>query len=533
MTNTSNASPTGAAPASLTGSLVLYRNESAIFEAAIHCFLDGSEGSLLFVIDNSEKPLASTLFQHPRVRYVFAGRNLGFGAGHNLALSLIDKLSSTPAQGHLFLNPDVTFGPNILPTLLAELTHDPRIGAVMPQVLFSDGQLQRLCKLLPTPADLMLRRFLPIQAWVDALNHRYELFDLPQVGKQDVPSLSGCFLLVRGQLLKHIGGFDERYFMYMEDVDLVRRIGDHARTVYIPSVAITHGYSKGSYLNLKLLRYHLRSARIYFNKWGWLFDRERSQRNRLTLDRLRTAQAAVPSAGASAATSAQAGAHLRVAVAAGSGAALLQRGHALLLALRDAGCRPVMLGPRDADTDRLIDQGFDFIEAPVGAALAHALQAPAQVLALRRVLKAGCFDAAFSFSTESNILVGLAARGLNLAHVPTLLGAGHGNPSNPAGAAHKHGGEAAALPVQTSLRRLHQWSLQSARWVILQGNDSRDGCRNDCRNDCHNDWPQSHHLDATRALRLPTASAGLHQVMATYTQLATSLAAEARQRRAA
>jgi GT2 family glycosyltransferase len=515
-----NPSSTRDALAALTGSLVLYRNEPAIFEAAIRCFLDGSQDSLLFVVDNSEKPLTSVLFQHPRVRYAFAGRNLGFGAGHNLALSLIDQLDGRPAQGHLFLNPDVTFGPSTLPTLLAELTMDPHIGAVMPQVLFSDGQLQRLCKLLPTPADLLLRRFLPIQAWVDALNHRYELFDLPQVGRQDVPSLSGCFLLVRSSLLKQIGGFDERYFMYMEDVDLVRRIGDHARTVYIPSVAITHGYSKGSYLNPKLLRYHLRSARTYFNKWGWLLDPARSQRNRQTLQRLRDAPAANQHVeGLAAATPAgpRIGAHLRVAVAAGSGTALTQHGQSLLLALRDAGCRPVMIGPRDEQTEQLIDQGFDFIEVPAQTSLANPLLALTRAWALRRVLKAGCFDAAFTFSTPSNILFGLAARGLKLPHVPTVVRADAGDLPELARAGATGG--TLALP----LRQLHSWSLRWARCVILQGGG--DGGRSD--------WVQGGLLGAARALHLPSAAADMHAVVAAYHQLATTLAAEARQRHAA
>jgi GT2 family glycosyltransferase len=409
----------GTTPATLTGSLVLYRNDPAIFEAAMRCFLDGSVGSLLFVVDNSEAPLSSPFFDHPRVRYVFAGRNLGFGAGHNLALALIEKLDGAPAQAHLFLNPDVTFGPDILPTLLGEMTLDPSIGAVMPKVLFPDGQLQRLCKLLPTPADLLLRRFLPIQAWVDALNRRYELFDLPQNSQQDVPSLSGCFLMVRSTLLKQVGGFDERYFMYMEDVDLVRRLGDHARTVYIPSVAIEHGYGRGSYQNPKLLRYHLRSACIYFNKWGWLSDTVRGERNRHTLNRLRSTEAAAAPTPIPTPVRLHAGAHLRVAVAASSGAALTQQGLGLLHALRDAGCRPVMLVPLDADTEALIGQGFDFIEVPAQKPSPNPLQLLAQLAALRRVLKAGCFDAAFTLAANSNNPAGLAARGLKLPlHIP-------------------------------------------------------------------------------------------------------------------
>jgi GT2 family glycosyltransferase len=91
---------------------------------------------------------------------------------------------------------------------------------------------------------------------------------------------------VRTALLQQLGGFDERYFMYMEDVDLVRRIGDLARTVYMPSVHVVHAYAKGSYRNRKLLGYHLQSARKYFAKWGWTIDPIRSQRNRRILQQI-------------------------------------------------------------------------------------------------------------------------------------------------------------------------------------------------------------------------------------------------------
>lgn len=150
----------------------------------------------------------------------------------------------------------------------------------MPRIEYPDGELQRLCKLLPTPFDLIFRRFLPIKLVQQLINQRYELHNLAQDRLTDVPSLSGCFLLVRTSLLENVGGFDERFFMYMEDVDLVRRIGMQARTVYDPSVKIIHAYEKGSYSNKRLLRYHLESAIKYFNKWGWFFDHHRRLKNR-------------------------------------------------------------------------------------------------------------------------------------------------------------------------------------------------------------------------------------------------------------
>lgn len=265
----------------LSASLVLYNNDPNDFGAAIASYLDGSDGTLT-VIDNSPAPLTHPLFADSRVKYVFAGENLGFGRGHNRALEMIGSRSDV----HLLLNPDVVFGTEVLPALLDFLHKHPEAGAVMPSIRYRDGSLQRLCKLLPTPVDLLLRRFVPIAALRRRINHRYELHCLPQSAPTAVPSLSGCFLLVRTQALIAIGGFDERFFMYMEDVDLVRRIGDRWSTMYEPRVAVTHGYAKASYSDPRLRAAHIRSALIYFKKWGFMVDRTRRDRNRATLGRL-------------------------------------------------------------------------------------------------------------------------------------------------------------------------------------------------------------------------------------------------------
>lgn len=259
----------------VSASLVLFQQEPQDYQDSIQSFLDGCNGHL-YIIDNSATPLRHPLFLNPRVSYFFAGANLGFGKAHNLALAKLNSRSDI----HIFLNPDVCFPPEAIPIIIVGF-NTPGVGAIMPRVEYPDGSLQRLCKLLPTPIDLIFRRFVPVASIRNKLNQRYELHQLNQGHVFDIPSLSACFLAVRTSLLVKIGGFDERYFMYMEDVDLVRRIGDHARTVYDPSARIVHAYAKGSYKNKKLLHYHLRSAIRYFNKWGWFFDKTRRTRNAL------------------------------------------------------------------------------------------------------------------------------------------------------------------------------------------------------------------------------------------------------------
>lgn len=92
-----------------------------------------------------------------KIIYIFNNANLGFGKGHNIALrkSIEENISY-----HLVLNPDVYFEEGVLEELYNFMEENQDVGLVMPKVLYSDGRLQHLCKLLPTPFDLFGRRFL-------------------------------------------------------------------------------------------------------------------------------------------------------------------------------------------------------------------------------------------------------------------------------------------------------------------------------------------------------------------------------------
>ena len=103
----------------------------------------------------------------------------------------------------------------------------------------------------------------------------------------EVPSLSGWFMFMRVSVLKEVGGFDERYFMYAEDLDLCRRIGEVSKTIFYPGVSVVHEYEKGSYKSKKLLKYHTVSIIKYFNKWGWIFDSKRKKKNKYCISQIK------------------------------------------------------------------------------------------------------------------------------------------------------------------------------------------------------------------------------------------------------
>ena len=179
----------------------------------------------------------------------------------------------------MVVNPDIRFGPDVVERLARFMDLHPEVGHAMPRIEFPDGTEQRLCKQLPTPFDLLIRRFVGAKLFRQQ-RERYELRDVNMSAARQIPNLSGCFMFLRSSILQKIGDFDQRYFMYMEDVDMCRRIGRVAHTVFVPQVSVVHGYAKGSYRDPRLLRYHLRSSFQYFRKWGWVFDQERTRRNR-------------------------------------------------------------------------------------------------------------------------------------------------------------------------------------------------------------------------------------------------------------
>lgn len=260
-------------------SLVTYNHPATELEQIIQQLSFSEDVGEIMLIDNSEKSQLNVLSNYPKVNYNFIGSNLGYGKAHNIGVKL------AVAQNydyHLVVNPDIEIGSEVIEKLVHFMDNNNDVGLVMPKIVYSDGSLQYLCKKLPTPFDLIGRRFLPgpIKKIFQARLDHYELKHKDYNKQMDVPNLSGCFMFMRTAVLAQVGGFDERFFMYLEDTDLCRRIGEVSRTVYYPEVSVIHGYAKDSYKSFKLLKFHINSAISYFNKWGWFFDSYRTQKNK-------------------------------------------------------------------------------------------------------------------------------------------------------------------------------------------------------------------------------------------------------------
>lgn len=261
----------------INASIVLYHNKKDQLIKAIDSFLATSLEVKLYLIDNSVNDDLKILAElDERIEYIFNNANLGYGKAHNIAMR---KSIEENASYHLVLNPDVYFDKGVLEELVSYMDSHSDVGNIIPQVKYPNGEIQYLCKLLPTPMDLILRRFIPLKEWKQKHSYQYELHWTHYNKVMNVPSLSGCFMFLRTSILKEIGLFDENIFMYLEDTDLNRRIHEQYQTIFYPHITIYHEYGKESYKNKKLLKYHIQSAVYYFNKYGWFFDKRRKVLN--------------------------------------------------------------------------------------------------------------------------------------------------------------------------------------------------------------------------------------------------------------
>lgn len=267
----------------VTASVVLYKTPQRQLKQLLQCIRQSSIVPLLYIIDNSPEGYNPDLSNNTKdsYNYIRAGENRGYGAGHNMALrEILDS-----SEFHFILNPDIRFGLHELEKMLTYIQNNADVGQVMPKVLYEDGSLQYLCKLIPTPTDVFLRRFAPgpIRALLQTQMERFELRFTGYNRIMNVPYLSGCFMLLRVKALRTVGLFDERFFMYPEDIDLTRRINQFYKTIFFPEASIIHEHAKESHKSGRFLWIHIRNMISYFNKWGWIRDPQRSMVNERTL----------------------------------------------------------------------------------------------------------------------------------------------------------------------------------------------------------------------------------------------------------
>ncbi len=272
----------------ITASVVIFNSNKEEINLLLKSVHDSGCVNTLYVIDNAPTAENRSFFSECHISSMIEyipHQNTGYGSSHNIALH---KAIETGSDYHVVLNPDIYFESNVLKELVSYMDSNRDVGYILPKVTYPNGELQYLCKLLPNPFDLIFRRFLPKTKSIVRHNERYELRHSGYDKIINPPCLSGCFMFMRLSTLKENNlYFDEQYFMYCEDFDLMRRVHSVAKTIYYPNVCIVHNHAKESYKNRKMLMTHIKSAIKYFNKFGWFFDKERRLMNKQILNEIK------------------------------------------------------------------------------------------------------------------------------------------------------------------------------------------------------------------------------------------------------
>lgn len=244
----------------VSASIVLYNENLQTLKKTVDSFLNTKIEKKLYLIDNSPKNVLESYFNSSEIEYIFVGENIGFGKAHNLVLNKVNS------KFHLILNPDVEFSSDIIPTLIKELDNDLKSSFISPKVIYPNKEEQFICRKHPTLFDLINRRLKVSKNQIESNEYRNECLESPFYPD----FIHGCFMLFKTQDFKNLKGFDERYFLYMEDADLCKKIDEtEKKKLYFPKVEIIHQHQKGSSKSIKLFFYHIVSAVKYFLKWGF------------------------------------------------------------------------------------------------------------------------------------------------------------------------------------------------------------------------------------------------------------------------
>lgn len=179
---------------------------------------------------------------------------LGFGENHNRAFAL--------ASGGFFcvVNPDIRIDTDVFPSLLSAL-RDESIGVVAPMVVNSSGTIEDSARRFPTPLKIV-DKVIGVGRFKD-----YEINDVPIFPDW----VGGMFMMFRRRIYEELGGFDQKFFLYYEDVDICARIWlKGLRVMLVPQVKVIHNARRSSHKKARYLLIHISSMMRFFLSMTYL-----------------------------------------------------------------------------------------------------------------------------------------------------------------------------------------------------------------------------------------------------------------------
>lgn len=248
--------------------IVLYKNYIDAIEAvkSIEEYTSNHFSKVIYLVDNSPEnsygidELLKSIKKYGDIVYLTTGKNLGFGKGQNY---VIDRLES---QYHAIINPDILLIKDSFSKIIEYLDKREDIGAVIPLIVDENDKLQPVYREELTVVDIFIRMFCKNLFPKRIAEHSMQYMDYTK--EFQVPFGQGSFLVFRTKLFQELKGFDDNFFMYVEDADLCKRVNQISKLMYFPGTKVIHKWKKGSHKDVMLLKHHVQSMGYYFKKWG-------------------------------------------------------------------------------------------------------------------------------------------------------------------------------------------------------------------------------------------------------------------------
>lgn len=226
----------------------------------------------ILVVDNHSEDdsigvLRNRLSGYKNVRIIEVPTNRGYGKGNNFGAGYAN------GEYILIMNPDNQPEASALERMIAVLEEDEEIGILAPKLIYPDGAVRESAVRFPTFLDMFLKRTVFQHLFPRRLDRYLQRSKDPEI-MRDTDWVHGACLLLRRSIFEELGGFDPRFFMFFEDIDLCKRCWELGkRVVYIPEIHVAdreQRLSGAGLLSLLTKRtgwMHIASAMRYFWKW--------------------------------------------------------------------------------------------------------------------------------------------------------------------------------------------------------------------------------------------------------------------------
>lgn len=239
--------------------IVAYNSEDFIKKCISSLLKNLPDYGEIIVLDNGSEDRTFSILQEfkSQINLIQSDKNLGFGKGNNLA--------AKKAQGSFlfFLNPDTQINQPLFQDLIKFYEEHPDAGIVAPALVMPDGKIQSSVKNLPTVPGAF-------REYILGVKNAYSEYVPDNEKPEEVEAVYAAAILIKKDLFEKLHGFDEKYFMYYEDIDLCKRIGILGRKIYyFPSSRISHlvGGTKSKRNKYEL---NLTSSKLYHGLLGSL-----------------------------------------------------------------------------------------------------------------------------------------------------------------------------------------------------------------------------------------------------------------------